>query len=540
MATIHYFAYGAVIALSLLFEAGHAELPQLERVSLSNGAAECPMASELMWHNGSCNNRGAKDQGAAKQPFKLLFHLSTRNPTSINLPSARLVSNIICNEDKTTLNARRMTEFWTFFGQFLDHTFAETHLGNDSMNIPIPANDKFFPPGGELPFKRTIKLPTPRGLSPENVLSSYIDASTVYGTESKLVSELKTGEHGKLKMSAGMLLPKHTEKGKIQFLAGDARANENPALAALHTLFVREHNRVCDELIATIPEYKTSDQIYKAARSIVVAETQAIVFDEFLPAILGKKLAPYPGYDKWTDGALSSEFATSIFRVGHTLINPEFTLFTREGKKFTRQLRDTFFKIEVIENDGIEGVLRGVMNSRAAEVDVSISNAVRNFLTLNTPMKVDLAALNIQRGRDHAVPSYNQLRRNYGLKPRKFFWEITKNEDLARRLHLVYAGDIEKIDPWVGGLAEDHQKPGSLGELFTRAWTQEFTRLRNGNRFYFESSGYFSSDQSKVTTVKHILKEKGVGGTMRRIILANTKLTSDQVPPNPFIDSDYL
>lgn len=525
----------------MLLKAGLGQLPIVSRVALTSGVPECLKNPNDMTHDGTCNNGAKKFQGAAKQPFKVLVEASKRNPTSINLPSARLVSNIISSESKTTLNARRMREFWVFFGQLVDHTFAETHLGNDSMNIPIPANDRFFPPGGELPFKRTIKLPTPRGVAPENVLSSYLDASAIYGVEEDLVDRLKLKRGGKLKMSAGNLLPLITDKGRLQFISGDARVNENPALQAMHTLFAREHNRVADELKKHLPVYASDGEIFDLARRVVAAEQQAIIYDEFIPAILGRKLPPYRGYDKWTDATLSNEFATVIFRVGHTLVNPEFTLFSRLGRKFTKQLRDTFFRIEVIREHGIESVFHGILNSRAAEVDVKVSDAIRNFLTLNTPMRVDLVSLNIQRARDHAVPSYNQLRRGYGLKAHKFFWEITKDADLARRLHSVYGGDIEKIDAWIGGLAEDHVAPGSLGELYTTAWVREFTGLRSGNRFHFENPGFFPADvRAKLPTVVQLFKENGNGGTMRRILLANTKLTEAQVPRNPFIDSNYL
>lgn len=504
------------------------------RVALTSGDPVCMQQPNTMWHNGTCNNGITRLQGAANEAFKLLFKPATFDPVANDMPSARLVSNTVCHEEETILNARGVTEFWTYFGQLLDHTVAETHLGKEKMDIPIPANDRFFPPGGELEFFRTVKMETPSGTSPENVLSSYVDASSVYGVPKDLVSSLRLKIDGKLIVSAGGLMPLGGKPGNIQFEAGDARANENPALQAMHTLFVREHNRVCDELRAHFPTWG-DEKMYDTARRVVSAEFQAITFYEFVPTILGKLLPAYTGYKKWVDASISNEFATAIYRVGHTLINPEFTLYGKDGKPFKKQLRDTFFKTDVLLEDGIEGVLRGTLNTKAAEVDAKITSQVRNFLTLETPMRVDLAALNIQRGRDHGVPRYNQLRREYGLTAYTDFAQISKDAQVQRSLSDAYGGDIEKIDPWVGGLAEDHRAPGSLGELFSTAWEQEFSRMRDGNRFYFENDKYFGDDLlQKSETVRQLLAEKGKGGTMRRILLKNTKLLAHQVPLHPF------
>ena len=70
------------------------------------------------------------------------------------------------------------------------------------------------------------------------------------------------------------------------FIAGDSRVNENVILSSYHTLFLREHNRVCDQLKSREP-YLNDEEIYQAARHFVIGLFQNIVFEEFLPQLLG-------------------------------------------------------------------------------------------------------------------------------------------------------------------------------------------------------------------------------------------------------------
>ena len=99
----------------------------------------------------------------------------------------------------------------------------------------------------------------------------------------------------------------------------------------------------------------------------------------------------------------------------------------------------------------------------------------------------DLPALNIQRGRDHGLPDYNQVRQQFGLAPADSFTDITSDPDLQAALEAAYA-DIENIDIWLGGLAEDSVADGSVGEVVRAVLVDQFTRLRDGDRFWYENS----------------------------------------------------
>ena len=101
---------------------------------------------------------------------------------------------------------------------------------------------------------------------------------------------------------------------------------------------------------------------------------------------------------------------------------------------------------------------------------------------------LDLAALNIQRGRDHGIPHYNVLRESYGLLRLTSFSQITSDPALRQKLETVYQNDINNIDAWIGGLAEDHLPGTSLGPLFTQIITSQFTRSRDGDRLFYRGS----------------------------------------------------
>lgn len=115
-----------------------------------------------------------------------------------------------------------------------------------------------------------------------------------------------------------------------------------------------------------------------------------------------------------------------------------------------------------------------------------IVDEVRNFL-FGPPGSggLDLSALNIQRGRDHGLADYNTVRVAYGLRPVTSFAQITSDVPTQQALEEAY-GNVNDIDLWVGALAEDHLRVGSVGPLLSRILVDQFTRLRDGDRFWYQ------------------------------------------------------
>lgn len=86
------------------------------------------------------------------------------------------------------------------------------------------------------------------------------------------------------------------------FMAGEGRANENLGLTSLHTLFMREHNRVATELARVNPLW--DDQtLFSEARKITIAQYQHITYNEWLPSVIGRKFAFDAGLLPLTDGS---------------------------------------------------------------------------------------------------------------------------------------------------------------------------------------------------------------------------------------------
>ena len=114
------------------------------------------------------------------------------------------------------------------------------------------------------------------------------------------------------------------------FEAGDRRANEQVPLTVLHTLFLREHNRVADYL-AYQSAHASDEQLYQEARRIVIAQIQHITYNEFLPIILGdqimrryalnlSKSGYYKGYNDKLNAGVRLAFQAAAFRFGHSLV----------------------------------------------------------------------------------------------------------------------------------------------------------------------------------------------------------------------------
>ncbi|WP_207396275.1 peroxidase family protein [Bremerella alba] len=421
-------------------------------------------------------------------------------------PSAREVSNNIVAQSTSETNDRFLTDFVWQWGQFLDHDLTLTGEvePEESLSIDVPTGDIYFDPTGtgtaSIAFSRSDYDPT-TGTSVDNPreqinsITAFIDGSMIYGSDDSLAAALRTFEGGQLKTSEGDLLPTEGDvyegaEDSIFFVAGDVRANEQVGLTAMHTLFLREHNRLADEIAAANPGL-TDEEIYQQARAIVIAEIQAITFNEFLPALLGSNTIPaYEGYDPTIDPSIANEFATAAYRFGHTMLSGEILRLNDDGTvadEGSLSLREMFFNPQEIVDNGIDSLLLGLASQQAQEIDNMLVDDVRNFL-FGSPGAggFDLASLNIQRGRDHGLADYNTTRVAYGLDLVSSFDEISSDSEVVAALAATY-DSVDDIDLWVGGLAEDHATGASMGELFQTVLVDQFTRLRDGDRFWYQN-----------------------------------------------------
>ena len=179
------------------------------------------------------------------------------------LPNVRLVSRTIHSDQNAP---GIVNQFFPMFAQFLCHDFILTQtqavvpdccspLGitdfTNCLPIIVPPGDSFFPAGTCLAFSRAVVYCNQTGSARRHInkLSAFIDAESVYGFDQATATALRSFTGGKLlETTPGRLLPRLG--GANKFTAGDTRATENPALATVHTIFMREHNRIATQIAA--------------------------------------------------------------------------------------------------------------------------------------------------------------------------------------------------------------------------------------------------------------------------------------------------
>ncbi len=470
--------------------------------------------------DGTGNHPNESAWGAANTPFVRISYPSSYPGnglggsmlTDAQRINPRTVSNALSAQEGSIPSARGLSTFIGLWGQFLDHDLSLTTSSagaavNGTADIPVlDASDPLGP--NPIQFTRS-NFVTGNGIGPVrqqlNEVSSFLDASQVYGPSALRAAALRSemGSGARLQMSPGNLLPFNTmglpnmNQGTLPdaslFLTGDIRANDNLGLLALHTIFAREHNRLVDLIAAQQPEL-TAEQQYQLARKIVGAELQIVTYREFLPALMGPDQAPRDSdyqYDDQLRPDITQSFAHSAFRFGHSAISPTLSLVNNLGQDQAElPVSETFFRPTVLANDpqALDWLLKGAATQVSQEIDTKLIGDLRSF-PFGAPGDggLDLASLDIQRGRDHGLPDYNFLRLSYELPTYATFQQITSDPQLAQLLSDLYSGDLSNVDSWIAGLAEDHVPGSSLGPLFQSILGAQFVRLRDGDRLFYSS-----------------------------------------------------
>ncbi|MEM8527360.1 MAG: peroxidase family protein [Bacteroidota bacterium] len=479
--------------------------------------------------DGRNNNLANPEWGAANTPLSRFTNVGYSDgisaPGGVNRPNPRTISNELFAQVDFLNDPRGMSDFTWVFGQFLDHDITFVLDNEEDASIPIPAGDPQFDPFGtgqvQIGMHRSAVAPgtgtsTRNPRNHTNIITAFIDASAVYGSEIEHANWLRTFRDGKMKVSQGNMLPFNTFNGEFEgtidpnaphmddpiglteklFVAGDARANENPLLLAYHTLFVREHNRLCDELRIQNPSWN-DEELYQYARKIVGGLLQCIVYNEWLPT-MGVELPPYSGYNARVNPSATNVFSAAAFRMGHTLLNGNLLRLDSNGNPIGSgpiELRFAFFNPLLVMEDGIEPFLQGMAAQVQQGMDAKVIDDVRNFL-FGPPGAggMDLVAINIQRGRERGLADFNTIRQNSGLFRYTSFQQINSNPEVYQALENTY-GNINDIDPWVGMLAEEPMENSLFGPTILRMMQIQFMLLREGDRYYFENDAALPAER---------------------------------------------
>ncbi|KAL3124330.1 hypothetical protein niasHT_008562 [Heterodera trifolii] len=524
---------------------------------LSADSAACSQA--LCYHlayrsiDGVCNNLARPTLGASFRPYMRYLPAEYSDGLSEpagsgRRPTAREASRFVLGKGTPFIHDQINSMFMQW-GQFMAQEMAKTaHQPVDACSscaplvgkcMPVPIseqdNNPIFRQTGCLKVSRSASVcgtgdqqqGKPREQLNEN--TAFVDGSTIYGSNAKDVLKVRDGRTGFLKMSSFngmMVLPfdasscgagtNHGTCAAATFVTGDTRVNIFIGLSSLYTIFVREHNRIAREL-QSLNRAWSGDRLFQETRKIVGAEMQAILYNEFVPLMLGpsaeRLIGPYNGYDQNVDPTVANEFTTAAFRFGHGTIVEQYSRLLENGQSIPAGPfpinEGTFKSQKLLSEGGIDPVLRGFWNTPIKRPQ-QMTAAVTEHLFSAT----DLGTLNIARGRDHGLPSYNKMRRACGLSAFSTFDQLAdliRDPAIRGALSSLYASS-DDIDLYVGGLVEEPLIGALVGPTFACIIGDQFKRTRDGDRFYYENPGIFSNAQLaelKKTSMARLLCDNG-------------------------------
>lgn len=350
-------------------------------------AAASRAAAQIRSINGSGNAPDRPSLNAAGAPFQAarVYYADGISSIDPSLPNARAISTAIFSTGPFVMNRFSVAATVVAWGQFVAHDVILTTPqpgapGGDVLSVAVPASDTGLDPtgvaGGAAPLPLTITrtvYSTTSGSSPANprrqlnMATGWLDGSTVYGHTDARARSLRALVGGLLLAdpvngvplndgAGGCLDMEHPGVPSCGLrLAGDPRANVAPGILALHGIFVLSHNWWARRLAAATPGL-SDETLYQEARKRVMAEIQAITFQEYAPVILGQPLPAYPGYQQALDPGVTPAFAIGAYRYGHSGINSIYLCLEADGSECSighLVLRDVFFRPAYLNFTGI-------------------------------------------------------------------------------------------------------------------------------------------------------------------------------------------
>jgi hypothetical protein len=393
-----------------------------------------------------------------------------------------------------------------------------SHGKNETENpwvVSLEADDPW--PEHPMQIQRTRKDPSADPNRPPTFITDdthWWDGSQIYGRDPAFAQAIRTGEHGKLKLDDRGLIPQEIEAHvDLSGVAG----NFWVGLALLHSLFMREHNAVCDQLHATHPEL-SDDDLYDRARLVVSALMAKIHTVDWTPALISHPTTERAMRVNWF--GLQGEWVDKHFgrHTGNEVIRGiPGTRTALHGVPY--QLTEEFvcvyrmhplipdeYSFRSLEDDALlqERTLDevGVLHVRERLTEMSMADALYSFgtshpgaLTLhNFPRflqdfhradgsHVDLAAIDVVRVRERGVPRYNEFRRLLHLKAFETFEEMCELPEHAADLRRIYR-DVEQVDPMIGMYVERKPKGFGFSDTAFRIFILMASRRLEADRFF--------------------------------------------------------
>ncbi|XP_054307033.1 dual oxidase 1 isoform X2 [Pongo pygmaeus] len=488
-----------------------------------------------------------------------------------HLPNPRDLSNTISRGPAGLASLRNRTVLGVFFGYHVlsDLVSVETPgCPAEFLNIRIPPGDPVFDPDQRgdvvLPFQRsrwdpeTGRSPSnPRDLA--NQVTGWLDGSAIYGSSHSWSDALRSFSGGQLASGPDPAFPRDSQNPLLMWAAPDPatgqngprglyafgaeRGNREPFLQALGLLWFRYHNLWAQRLARQHPDWG-DEELFQHARKRVIATYQNIAVYEWLPSFLQKTPPEYTGYRPFLDPSISSEFVAASEQFLSTMVPPgvymrnascHFQGVINRNSSVSRALRvcNSYWSREhpsLQSAEDVDALLLGMASQIAEREDHVLVEDVRDFWP--GPLKfsrTDHLASCLQRGRDLGLPSYTKARAALGLSPITRWQDINpalsrSNDTVLEATAALYNQDLSWLELLPGGLLESHRDPGPL---FSTIVLEQFVRLRDGDRYWFENTrnGLFS--KKEIEEIRNT--------TLRDVLVAVINVDPSALQPNVFV-----
>ncbi|KAM9311860.1 dual oxidase 1-like [Gastrophryne carolinensis] len=454
---------------------------------------------------------------------------------SPDLPNAREISKAVSTASpESSPSPRNLTVLAVFFGYHVLSEIVSTEMTAcpaEFLNLYIPSGDPVFDPQKKgdvvLPFQRK-KWSHETGKSPNspreqiNTVTAWLDGSSIYGPSHSWSDALRSFTGGKLASGSNELFPPYTKKSLPMFKVpdpatgktgnegiysfGSGMANESPFRQAVDIVWYRYHNNFAEKLSKKHPEWSDED-LFQNTRKWVTAIYQNIAFYEWLPTFLTKTILNYKGYNQYVDPSVSNEFVALAAQMIYTMMPSAVILrnkqchyvnvtgFYGDESKALRMCNNYWSR----ENPNlrnptdIDHLLLGMALQIAEKEDHDMVSDLQDYwYGLVKYSRTDLLATSILHGRDMGLPEYNKVRRYFELPP--LTWANISNSKIKQELSNLYGGDIERLELIPGALLEMNGDPG---QIIPEIILNQFYRIRDGDRFWFENTknGLFTEEE---------------------------------------------
>ena len=243
------------------------------------------------------------------------------------------------------------------------------------------------------------------------------------------------------------------ERKPYLYATGLERGNTTIGYTSISTIFLREHNRLCD-ILATKHHDWNDDRLFQTARMINIACALKVIIEDYINALAGDlgKFKLVPGFadkQRWyRSNRISIEF--NLLYRWHGLVPNTIKLADTD-------LRPTEFMYNnaLIEKHGVEAVIKDISSQKAGAM---VLHNTPEFL-----WPAELAGLDLSRR--FKVQPYAEYCGLFGVKRPTSFEDLTGNEERAKELEDIYTGGVETVDFMVGLRAEKRPEDRVLGDL---------------------------------------------------------------------------